>query len=65
MRDMDTTTAIGIAILLILLLIYAPLGVIWALNVLFHLAIPYTLKTWAAAFILSAAVKGLKVSKSN
>ncbi len=45
---------IALVVLVILAIWLAPLAEIWALNVLFVLAIPYTLKTWAAALILSA-----------
>lgn len=31
-----------------------PLALIWAINTLFGLAIPTTLKTWTAALLLSA-----------
>jgi hypothetical protein len=39
-------------ILFIVLLIFSPFLCIWALNVLFSLAIPYTFKTWLAGFII-------------
>lgn len=49
-------------ILLVLLafaiLIGMPIALIWALNTLFPvLAIPYTIETWLAAFIIPAAFK--------
>jgi len=49
--------------LIVLVLLAAPLLIIWSLNTLFPtLAIPYALETWAAAVILgslvSARVKG-------
>jgi hypothetical protein len=34
-------------------IICLPLAVIWSLNVLFGIGIPYSLKTWAASLILS------------
>lgn len=47
-----------ILILAVLIFIGAPLALIWALNTLFPvLAIPYTLETWLAAFIIPAAFK--------
>jgi hypothetical protein len=47
-----------ILILAILVFIGAPIALIWALNTLFPvLAIPYTLETWLAAFIIPAALK--------
>lgn len=42
----------------ILLIVGAPIALIWAMNTLFPaLAIPYTLETWLAAFIIPAAFK--------
>ena len=47
-----------ILILAVLIFIGAPIALIWALNTLFPaLAIPYTLETWLAAFIIPAAFK--------
>lgn len=51
----------GIVVMLILavaIFIGAPLALIWALNTLFPaLAIPVTLETWLAAFLIPAAFK--------
>lgn len=42
----------------VLLIVGAPIALIWAMNTLFPaLAIPYTLETWLAAFIIPAAFK--------
>lgn len=47
-----------IIVLAVLIVIGAPIALIWALNTLFPvLAIPYTLETWLAAFIIPAAFK--------
>lgn len=46
---------IGVALLALWLV---PLGVIWSLNLLFGLSIPYTLQTWFAALLLSSIVNG-------
>ena len=35
-------------------IVFGPWALVWALNTLFALTIPYTLKTWAAALLLSA-----------
>lgn len=44
--------------LAVLVFIGGPLATLWALNTLFpSLAIPYTLETWLAAFIIPAAFK--------
>ena len=50
----------SIVLLLVLALaivIGMPIALIWSLNTLFSLAIPYTLETWLAAFIIPAAIK--------
>jgi len=42
-----------------LIIATGPLLIIWSLNTLFpSLAIPYTIETWAAAFILGSVVYG-------
>lgn len=47
-----------ILIIAVLVVIGAPIALIWGLNTLFPaVAIPYTLETWLAAFIVSAALK--------
>lgn len=49
---------IGVIILAVMIVIGGPLAAIWALNTLFPaLAIPYTLETWLAAFIIQAVIK--------
>jgi len=53
-------TAIGIVtlvLLLLLVLIFVPLAFIWSVNILFGLAIPFTLKTWAAVILLQLFFK--------
>ena len=56
---MNTSTAVGLVVLGILLIILGPLLTIWSLNTLFPvLAIPYTLQTWAAAAILAGLAGG-------
>jgi len=48
---MKSTSFIG---LLIVLALIWPISIIWAANTLFPaLEIPYTFKTWIAAFVLS------------
>ena len=48
----------GVIILAVLMIIGGPIAAIWALNTLFPaLAIPYTLETWLAAFIIPAVFK--------
>ena len=49
---------IGIILVAALVIVCGPLAAIWALNTLFPaLAIPYTLETWLAAFIIQAVFK--------
>lgn len=52
------TKVILVIVLAAFMVIAAPLAMLWALNTLFPaLAIPYTLETWLAAFIIPAAFK--------
>ena len=45
-------------VIVILVFIGGPIATIWGLNTLFpSLAIPYTIETWLAAFIVPAAFK--------
>ena len=49
---------IGVILLAIFIIIGGPLATLWALNTLFPaLAIPYTIETWLAAFIVQAVLK--------
>ena len=49
---------IGVIIFAVMVVIGAPIALIWAINTLFPaVAIPYTLETWLAAFIIPAAFK--------
>jgi len=60
MTRLEELTAGGtlfVALLMFLYLFCAPLAIIWSLNVLFGLGIGYTIKTWAAAFILLFAFR--------
>ena len=55
MRNLGIGVIIAFAILVILI---GPIALIWGLNTLFPvLAIPYTLETWLAAFIIPAVFK--------
>jgi hypothetical protein len=52
------TKVLIIVAIAVLMVIGAPIALIWAMNTLFPaLAIPYTLETWLAAFIIPAAFK--------
>lgn len=47
--------------LLVVIIIFGPIAGIWSLNTLFPvLAIPYTLETWCAFFLLFGSVSGLR-----
>lgn len=48
---------IPVVILAILEVILAPFAVIWALNILFLMAIPYTFNTWVAVIFLLMLLK--------
>lgn len=58
-NEFDDSTAAAAATMMIfglIAIIFGPICVIWALNTLFAFAIPFTLKTWAAALVLSSVV---------
>lgn len=54
-------TGAGVLVLILLataVIVGGPLAMLWALNTLFpSLAIPYTVETWLAAFIIPATLK--------
>lgn len=41
-------------VIVVLAVVFGPMAVIWSVNTLFNLTIPYTFKTWAASFCLSS-----------
>lgn len=41
-------------ILIVLLIVFSPFAIIWALNTLFTAAIPYTFWTWLAVIVLNS-----------
>lgn len=52
------TNIILLLVLAALIVIGGPLAMIWAVNTLFpSVAIPYTIETWLAAFIIPAFLK--------
>ena len=53
-----TDSAVWIFVIAILLIIFGPFLSIWAVNTLFGLTIPFTLKTWFAALVLGGLVSG-------
>ena len=50
---MKKTTIVLAVIALILLVIFAPLAIIWSLNTLFPLSIPYNFYTWLAVVVMN------------
>lgn len=50
---MNTVQALMLILLAVLLVIFGPLAIIWSLNTLFALAIPYTFWTWLAVVVLN------------
>lgn len=61
----STSTFILFAIFAILIIVFAPFAIIWAINTLFPgVAIPYTLETWMASVIIGS-VFGVGKVKTN
>ena len=57
--------ALGVLLILIVI-VFGPILGIWSLNTLFPvLAIPYTLETWAAYFLLLGSITGLRFGASK
>jgi hypothetical protein len=52
-------------IILVVVAALGPLLVIWSLNTLFALAIPFTIETWSAVIILGMFLKGDGVKFNN
>jgi hypothetical protein len=61
----DSSLALLIVVVAILLVIFGPFATIWSLNTLFPvLAIPYTFDTWLAIIVVGALFKQtVKVGK--
>ena len=53
---------IGAVILVIAYISLMPFAIIWGLNTLFSLSIPFTFWTWLSAFVLLGALK-MKLTK--
>ena len=56
----NLTYQILIVLLVVCLALWVPIGIIWALNTLFGLSIIYSVKTWAAALLLSMIIGASK-----
>jgi len=47
-----------LVVLAVVLVLLAPLAVVWSLNILFPaLTIPYTVETWLAVVVLASAIR--------
>lgn len=51
---LNLPTFLLFAILIIVAVLLMPLALVWSINTLFELHIPYTLETWAASLIISS-----------
>jgi hypothetical protein len=49
---------IGVIVLVVIGVVCGPIALIWSLNALFGLGIPFTFKTWLAACVLGGVVSG-------
>ena len=62
----DNIKIIGVIILIILVVVFAPFLTIWSVNTLFPvLAIPFTFDTWAAVVLLGMWVRGTVDFRKN
>ncbi len=69
---MEAETGLGTAAILLLIvalvvvvIVLSPLAIIWALNTLFLLAIPYNFWTWLAVVVLLLLLGGSRVRSRN
>lgn len=57
---------LGVIVLFVIIIIFFPLAVVWALNTLFGLGIAYTFWTWLAVVIINLTwAGGLSHGKSK
>jgi hypothetical protein len=56
---------LAVVALLVVALVLSPLAIIWALNTLFLLAIPYNFWTWLAVVVLLILLGGSKVRRTS
>lgn len=63
---LKTTSVALIVALVLLIVIFAPFATIWSLNTLFPvLSIPYSIETWLAVIVLSAALRTNVTTKKD
>jgi hypothetical protein len=55
---------VAIIALVVVVIVFAPLCTIWALNTLFAFNIAYTFETWLATIILTSIVSGKGIEAS-
>ena len=56
---------LGVLVLFLGLIFVMPIGLIWALSMLFSISIGYSFKTWVAAFLVLILLNGGHVPKHN
>ena len=57
--------AVVLVLLLIAIIVFQPFIIIWAINVLFGVGIPYTFKTWLAMFTIIMVIRSNSAASSN
>ena len=61
MKNIEAITAVGVGIGAVILAVsyisLMPFAIIWALNTLFNLGIPFDFWSWLSAFVLLGALK--------
>lgn len=62
-NDNDGIIIVGLIALIVCLVIFYPLGIIWALNQLFALKIAYDFWSWLAVLVLIFVFNGRTVLK--
>jgi hypothetical protein len=53
----------GIVALILVLIVLAPILLIWALNILLPISIPFTLLTWLAGMVIMMLLKPIEIRK--
>jgi hypothetical protein len=62
----DNIKIVGVVILILILVVFAPFLTIWSMNTLFPvLAIPFTFDTWAAVVLLGMWARGTVDFRKN
>ena len=62
-NKMDSLEIVGVVLIVLGILFFAPLVTIWSLNMLFGLSIPIKLSTWFATLWLGTIIASSKQSK--